>query len=156
METDPGRGAGRILIAEGNPEVADLARYLLEDDGHEVNLATTQAEALPLMHHADLTLLDVALPDGSAHTLCRVVRTTPLLTRHPIILLTDRGRAAERTRGLEAGANDHVVKPLDPEELLARVRAVLYTHRVENELRQHAQRLSVLRHLTTILINTVE
>src|SRR5437588_5726277 len=128
METELAPGAGRILIAEGNPEVADLARYLLEDDGDRVDLATTQAEALPLMHHADLTLLDVALPDGTAHALCRVVRTTPQLTRHPIILLTDRGRAAERTRGLEAGANDHVVKPLDPDDLLAPVRAVLHTN----------------------------
>lgn len=148
--------AGRILVVEDNLGSAELLAKLLEGEGYRVALAATLAEGLQKIRSADLTLLDLVLPDGNALDLCRLVRATPELARHPIILLSARGTAADRARGLRAGADDYLAKPFDADELLARVRTLLHTRRVEGELRQYARQLSALRHLTTILVNTVE
>lgn len=145
-----------MLVVEDNLGSAELLKSLLESEGYQVDLATTLAEGLQKIRSADLTLLDLVLPDGNALDLCRLVRATPELSRHPIILLSARGTAADRARGLRAGADDYLAKPFDAEELLARVRTLFHTRRVEGELRQYARQLSALRHLTTILVNTVE
>ncbi len=150
------RENGRVLVVEDNPGIAEVLRGLLETRGYQVDLAGSLAEGLRKIRSADLTLLDVILPDGNALDLCRLVRATPELSRHPIILLSARGSASDRARGLKAGADDYLAKPFDAEELLARVRTLFHTRRIEADLRQHARQLSALRHLTTILVNTVE
>ncbi|MGH2457723.1 MAG: diguanylate cyclase [Chloroflexota bacterium] len=150
------RESGRILVVEDNPGIAEVLRGLLEIQGYQVDHAGTLAEALRKIRAADLTVLDVILPDGNALELCRLVRATPELARHPIILLSARGSATDRALGLKAGADDYLAKPFDAEELLARVRTLFHTRRIEADLRQHARQLSALRHLTTILVNTVE
>lgn len=150
------RESGRILVVEDNPGIAQVLRGLLEMQGYQVDHAGTLADALRKIRAADLTVLDVILPDGNALDLCRLVRATPELARHPILLLSARGSATDRARGLKAGADDYLAKPFDAEELLARVRTLFHTRRIEAELRQHARQLSALRHLTTILVNTVE
>ena len=148
--------SGRVLVVEDNPGVAQVLRGLLEGDGYRVEAAVSLADATRKIRDADLTLLDVVLPDGNGLDLCRLVRATPEIARHPIILLSARGSASDRARGLKAGADDYLAKPFDAEELLARVRTLFHTRRIEADLRQHARQLSALRHLTTILVNTVE
>ena len=143
-------------MVEDNPGIAEVLHDLLKMQGYQVDHAGTLAEGLRKIRAADLTVLDVILPDGNALDLCRLVRATPELSRHPIILLSARGSAADRALGLKAGADDYLAKPFDAEELLARVRTLFHTRRIEADLRQHARQLSALRHLTTILVNTVE
>lgn len=150
------RESGRILIVEDNPGIAEVLRGLLESQGYQVDHAANLGDGLRKIRSSDLTLLDLILPDGNALDLCRLVRATPELSRHPIILLSARGSASDRARGLKAGADDYLAKPFDAEELLARVRTLFHTRRIETDLRQHARQLSALRHLTTILVNTVE
>ena len=153
---DRPRETGRILVVEDNLSTVKVLRELLEGDGYEVDVASTLADGLRKIRCVDLTMLDVVLPDGNALDLCRLVRATPDLARHPIILLSGRGSATDRARGLKAGADDYLAKPFDSEELLVRVRTLFHTRRVESDLRQHTRQLSALRHLTTILVNTVE
>lgn len=141
---------------EDNPDVAEVLKDLLEGEGYQVELASSMAEALQRIRAVDLTLLDVVLPDGNALDLCRLIRATPELSRHPIILLSARGSATDRARGLKAGADDYLAKPFDAEELLARVRTLLHTRRIEGELRRYARQVSALHHITSILVNTVE
>ncbi|HLH72724.1 MAG TPA: diguanylate cyclase, partial [Chloroflexota bacterium] len=93
---------------------------------------------------------------GSGLELCQQARASAHLARHPIILLSAHGQTPDRIAGLDAGADDFLPKPFDNEELLARVRGLLHTRQIETALRQHTQRLNALRHLTTILVNTVE
>ncbi len=147
---------GHILVVEDYSDVAEVLRDLLEAEGYRVDVATTMAAALQRIRAADLTLLDVVLPDGNALDLCRLIRATPELSRHPIILLSARGSAADRARGLKAGADDYLAKPFDAEELLARVRTLLHTRRIEAELRRYARQVSALHQITSILVNTVE
>lgn len=133
-----------------------MLREFLVDEGYQVALAASMAEGLGKIRHADLTVSDVALPDGDGLELCQTLRATPELARHPIILLSDRGGASDRAEGLKAGADDYVADPFDAEELLARVRALFHARQIEADLRKYARQLSALRHLTTILVNTVD
>ncbi|HLG52245.1 MAG TPA: diguanylate cyclase [Chloroflexota bacterium] len=147
---------GRILVVDDDARVADVLTALLQIAGYEVEVATTLAAARSALPRADLMILDLVLPDGSALDFCRQVRATPELARLPIIVLSGHGTPSDRTRGLEAGADDYVAKPFDGEELLQRVHTLLHTRRIEAELRERTRQLSALRHLTTILVNTVE
>src|SRR5581483_10253445 len=93
--------AGQILVVEDNSDVAEVLKDLLEGEGYQVELASSMALALQRIRAVDLTLLDVVLPDGNALDLCRLIRATPDLSRHPIILLSARGSATDRARGLK-------------------------------------------------------
>ncbi|HVB96164.1 MAG TPA: diguanylate cyclase [Chloroflexota bacterium] len=156
MDENQSRHPHRILVVEDDPSVASLLRDLFGNDGYVVRTAGSLAMAREILRDVDLTVLDVMLPDGSGLDLCREIRLTSSLARHPILLLSAHGQAPDRIAGLEAGADDFLPKPFDNDELLARVRTLLHTRLIETALRQHTRRLNALRHLTTILVNTVD
>jgi two-component system catabolic regulation response regulator CreB len=115
--------AGRILVVEDEPAIAEVVAYALRRDGFNVDVAGTYADATIGAENADLIVLDLMLPDGSGFDLIGKLRRAGQLT--PIIVLSSRDGEADRVAALETGADDYVMKPFSPREVVARVRAVL-------------------------------
>ena len=116
-----------ILIVEDEAALLTLLRYNLEKGGFEVGEAVDGEEALLMVEERrpDLMVLDWMLPTLSGIEVCRRIRRRPDARPLPIVMLTARGEEADRVRGLDGGADDYVVKPFSPAELLARIRAIL-------------------------------
>ncbi len=116
-----------ILIVEDEPPQAEMLRYNLESKGFRTVVATGGEEGLLLVEEEDpdLVILDWMLPDLSGIEVCRRLKTKPRTKTLPVIMLTARGEEGDRVRGLDSGADDYVVKPFSPGEMVARVRAVL-------------------------------
>lgn len=116
-----------ILIVEDETALVELLTYNLEKAGFRTAVARDGDEAMLAVEEArpDLVLLDWMLPYVSGIEICRRLRRNTDTRDLPIILLTARGEEGDRVRGLEAGADDYVVKPFSPSELIARVRAVM-------------------------------
>jgi two-component system response regulator MprA len=115
----------RVLIAEDDPRVRRSVERALRFEGYEVTTAGDGAAALEAIdaHHPDLIVLDLRMPFVDGMTLCRRLRAGG--DRTPILMLTARHEPADRVAGLDAGADDYLIKPFDLEELLARLRALL-------------------------------
>jgi two-component system, OmpR family, response regulator MprA len=115
----------RILVVDDEPAVREALASSLEFEGHEVVLAADGMAALEEIERCapDLVLLDVMMPRLDGLTTCRRLRTYDRIT--PVLMLTARQVSMDRVSGLDAGADDYVVKPFDLDELLARVRALL-------------------------------
>ncbi|SFC87996.1 response regulator [Tropicimonas isoalkanivorans] len=114
----------KVLIVDDDPDVRDILRYELEAQGWDVAEAGSAAgigEALKRLP-PDLILLDLRLPDQDGLTVAARLRATSSV---PIIMLTGLGSDVDRIVGLEVGADDYVVKPFNPRELVARIKAVL-------------------------------
>lgn len=116
-----------ILLVEDEAALLTLLRYNLEKEGFEVGEAVDGEEALLMVQERrpDLMVLDWMLPTLSGIEVCRRIRRMQDVRNMPIVMLTARGEEADRVRGLDSGADDYVVKPFSPAELLARIRAVL-------------------------------
>jgi len=116
-----------VLIVEDEAPLVTLLRYNLEQEGFAVAEAVDGEEALLRIAEAkpDAVLLDWMLPNVSGIEVCRQLRRAPSTRTVPIIMLTARGEATDRVRGLNSGADDYVVKPFSPSELIARLRAVI-------------------------------
>lgn len=112
-----------ILIVEDEKKIADIVRAYLEKEGYRVRPAETGEQALKLLKDpVDLVILDLMLPDMQGEELCKVIREG---SEVPVIILTAKSGEEDRIRGLGIGADDYVVKPFSPRELVARVKAQL-------------------------------
>lgn len=116
-----------VLVVEDEPALLTLLRYNLEHEGFEVGEAVDGEDALLMIEERipDLVLLDWMLPTLSGMEVCRQIRRNTEAGNLPVIMLTARGEESDRVRGLDCGADDYVVKPFSPNELMARIRAVL-------------------------------
>jgi two-component system phosphate regulon response regulator PhoB len=116
-----------VLIVEDEAALVTLLRYNLEQEGFAVSEATDGEEALLRIAEdkPDAVLLDWMLPIVSGIEVCRQLRRAPSTRSLPIIMLTARGEEGDRVRGLNSGADDYIVKPFSPGELVARLRAVI-------------------------------
>ena len=116
-----------MLVVEDEPALLTLLRYNLEHEGFEVGEAVDGEDALLMIEERipDLVLLDWMLPTLSGMEVCRQIRRNTEAGNLPVIMLTARGEESDRVRGLDCGADDYVVKPFSPNELMARIRAVL-------------------------------
>jgi two-component system alkaline phosphatase synthesis response regulator PhoP len=119
--------AQRILVVDDDKEIVRLLRAYLEQAGYQVLVAYDGNSALHMLRreHPDLVLLDLMLPDRDGWDVTRVVRSDACMAATPIIMLTARVEDHDKIVGLELGADDYVVKPFNPREVMARVRAVL-------------------------------
>jgi two-component system response regulator MprA len=117
----------RVLVVDDDVAVRESLRRALRLEGYDVELAADGGEALQRLESngddPDLVVLDVLMPNVDGLEVCRQLRRTGL--RVPVLMLTARDEVADRVAGLDAGADDYVVKPFALEELLARVRALL-------------------------------
>lgn len=113
-----------ILIVDDEPEIRRLLRDYLTRNGFEAVVARDGREMLQALerHAIDLVVLDLMLPDTDGLTLCRDLRAR---SNMPILILTARGEETDRIVGIEMGADDYLVKPFNPRELLARIKSIL-------------------------------
>ena len=116
-----------VLIVEDEAPLVTMLRYNLEREGFAVDEAVNGEEALLRIAERtpDVVLLDWMLPHISGLEICRQIRRAPSTRSLPVIMLTARGEEGDRVRGLDSGADDYVVKPFSPSELVARLRAVI-------------------------------
>src|SRR6478735_4343363 len=123
-------GRVRILVAEDDRRLADLLDQSLTEAGWDVEVAhdgrSAYGRALPDGVPYDVLLLDWMLPEMDGITVCRRLRALGVTT--PVLMLTARGEVRDRIDGLDAGADDYLVKPFDLDELLARLRALIRRH----------------------------
>ncbi len=119
--------ARRILVVDDDPTALRLIGYSLQQEGYDVLTATSGLDGLRQAREKapDLIVLDVMMPDLDGFDVCRRLRADPATSRVPIIMLTAKGQVSDRVAGFRAGADDYVVKPADPSELVARVAALL-------------------------------
>ncbi len=119
--------AKKILVVDDEPDLLELVSYNLKKEGYKVITAPDGEDALDKMRKGplDLVILDLMLPGIQGVELCRMIRNNPKTESVPVIMLTARGEVSDRIRGLETGADDYLVKPFNPKELIARVKAVL-------------------------------
>lgn len=120
--------SAKLLVVEDERDIRDMLVFALEEAGFTVEEASTAERALSLLQDGfvpDMLLIDWMLPGANGVELARRVRQKPEFEQTPIIMLTARGEEDDRVKGLEAGADDYVVKPFSPRELIARIRAVL-------------------------------
>jgi two-component system catabolic regulation response regulator CreB len=113
-----------LLIVEDEPAIADTVEYAFSTDGFSVTRAATAAEALACLAKTSfvLAIIDVGLPDKNGFELYKELQLTYSL---PVLFLTARADEIDRVLGLELGADDYVVKPFSPRELVARAKAIL-------------------------------
>lgn len=115
----------RILVAEDDKEIAHLERDYLEMSGYEVEIAHDGNETVHAMKSKkrfDLLILDIMLPGKDGYEICREIRNE---TDIPILMVTAKAESVDKIRGLGLGADDYIVKPFDPMELVARVKSHL-------------------------------
>jgi phosphate regulon transcriptional regulator PhoB len=119
--------ATKILIVEDENDIAELIRYNVERAGYQAQVLRDGHQALQLLRREvpDLLVLDLMLPGMDGLELCRRLRAEPATRALPIIMVTAKGEETDRVVGLEMGADDYLVKPFSPRELVARLRAVL-------------------------------
>ncbi|MBR5285835.1 MAG: response regulator transcription factor [Clostridia bacterium] len=116
--------ATKILVIDDDINICDLLRMYLEKEGYEVHTANDGVEAMTAfrMYEPDLVLLDIMLPKKDGWQICREIREQ---SSKPIIMISAKGETIDKVLGLELGADDYIVKPLDMKEVFARIKAVL-------------------------------
>ena len=117
----------KILVAEDDRDIAELITHYLHKQGWTTYVASAGDEALAYArrHPVDLVVLDVMLPGLSGLEICRALRGDKTTEGIPIIMVTARAEETDRIVGLEIGADDYLAKPFSPNELVARVRALM-------------------------------
>jgi len=117
----------RILIVDDEPNIVTSLEFLMRGGDYDVLVARDGEEALGLAEsfRPDLVLLDVMMPQRSGFDVCRSIRENPALRETKIVMLTAKGRAVEKDKGLNLGANAYVTKPFSTKELMITVRRLL-------------------------------
>jgi two-component system alkaline phosphatase synthesis response regulator PhoP len=117
----------RVLVVEDDPDIVELIDHYLKAEGFEVEALGDGRQALERLRGGghDVVILDLQLPGLDGLSLCAELRRDKRTRSLPVIMLTARGDEADRVVGLEVGADDYVVKPFSPKELVARVRALM-------------------------------
>ncbi len=117
----------RILIVEDDRNISKLLKYNLEKCGFDCSVSFTGEEALDALESESFSLiiLDIMLPKMNGFEVCKYIKHQKRLSEIPIIMLTAKGEEVDRIVGLELGADDYVVKPFSPRELVLRVKGIL-------------------------------
>jgi two-component system OmpR family response regulator len=123
-----------ILIVDDDPHLRELSRILLLQEGFDVAEASDGVEALSVLERGkvDLAILDIMMPKMDGWELCRQLRRYYDV---PVLMLTARGETSQKLKGFQVGTDDYLVKPFEPLELVARVKALLKRYRIATSQR---------------------
>jgi len=134
----------RILVVDDTARNVKLLADLLAAKGYEVRTAASGAEALAHLaeYEPDIVLLDVVMPEMSGYEVCASIRANPETRLLPVVMVTALDPAEERIKGIEAGADDFLSKPINTAELLARVRSLLRIRELHETVRRQAAELA--------------
>ncbi len=121
----------KILLVDDEPNVLRMVGYVLHTEGFEVAVAQSGAQALAAIQKAapDLVILDVMMPDMSGLEVCAQLRKKQSTVKLPVIMLSALSEIPDKVKAFEAGADEYIVKPIAPEELVARIKALLLRYR---------------------------
>jgi putative two-component system response regulator len=135
-QSDARRPVTRVLVADDEQPVAELLRRVLVKEGYGVEVVHDGVAALEgvLQHKPHLALLDVNMPGMTGIDVCRRIKQDPAYRLTPVVLVTGMAQREKRIEGLEAGADDFLSKPVDTQELLARVRTLVRMKRYTDDL----------------------
>jgi adenylate cyclase len=136
--------SAKILVVDDQPANIKLLHQLLTLSGYEVVTASSGAEALARVtaERPDIVLLDVIMPNMSGYEVCRALRSDPSTQLLPIVMVTALDPAEERVKGIEAGADDFLSKPINQAELLARVKSLLRIRELHKQVEDQAAQLA--------------
>jgi DNA-binding response OmpR family regulator len=117
----------KILIAEDEPDIRELVAFTLRFAGYEVVITSNGAEAVQMASRElpDLILMDVRMPRMTGYDACRIMKADASLKHIPVVFLSAKGQESEIQTGLEAGAEEYLLKPFAPDQLTDRVRSIL-------------------------------
>jgi DNA-binding response OmpR family regulator len=117
----------KIVIAEDEPDIRELIAFTLRFAGYEVITGSNGEEGylLAKKEHPDLVMLDVRMPKLTGYEACKRIKSEPELADVPVIFLSAKGQESEKEQGLAAGAEEYLLKPFAPDQLVERVKAVL-------------------------------
>jgi signal transduction histidine kinase len=140
--------ACKVLVADDDPRIIDVFITFLSRDGYQVLTATDGQAALELVaaEQPDLVVLDIMLPILDGLIVCQHIKQTPMTRFLPVILFTGATDRSKRLESLRAGADDFLRKPLDPLELTTRVRSLLRTRQLYEQLEEHQRELEERQH----------
>ncbi|MDD5561694.1 MAG: response regulator transcription factor [Candidatus Omnitrophica bacterium] len=145
-----------ILIIEDDKHISKLVKYNVEKAGYDCTVADDGEEALNVLgkQGVDLIILDIMLPKMDGFEVCRLIKQNPKLNSIPVIMLTAKGEEVDRIVGLEIGADDYVVKPFSPRELILRIKAVLKRGKAQEDPKETIARgslvINIPRHRVTV------
>ena len=119
--------SAKILIIDDHPETSSIVATILQSQGFNTENARSGLTGLSAAETdpPDLILLDVMMPDMDGIEVCRRLRATPVTEKIPIIMFTSLAEANDKRKGFDAGANDYLIKPTHPNELIRRVEEIL-------------------------------
>ena len=117
----------RVLIVDDDPDILDVLEITLSEENYELLKAMDGEEALKIIRSKpiDLVIVDYVMPKMNGRQVCLEVKKDILLRHIPMIMLTGKGEVKDKVGGIDAGADDYIVKPFEPKELIARIRMVL-------------------------------
>lgn len=152
----------KIAIIEDDRHISKLVKYNVEKAGYQAATAFDGEEGLDLLRRflPDLAILDIMLPKRDGFELCRLIRQEERLKDIPVIMLTAKGEEVDRVVGLELGADDYMVKPFSPRELVLRIKAILRRAKAEELAAETISRgallIDIARHKVTANNKEVE
>jgi diguanylate cyclase (GGDEF)-like protein len=150
--------SAKILIVDDDPDIRDILKITLSEENYEVLEAGDGEEALRIINSKplDLVLVDYKMPKMDGRKVCQAVKKDLLLSHLPMIMVTGKGDINDRVNGIDSGADDYVVKPFEPKELLARIRMILRRTKRDleaNPLTRLPGNVSILNELSKRLEN---
>ena len=153
----------RVLIVEDESEMLELMRNMLRLTRCQVLAASSGGEALDILrreaaagHEIDLVLLDIMMPEMDGYEVIARVKADPVLCNTAFIVTTALDSISDKTLGLGMGADDYITKPFDPQELLARIDAVMRIRRSEQTLRRRNQELAALVEINRMVASSLD
>ncbi len=151
-----------ILVVEDDKHISKLVKYNLEKSGYICKVADDGEEALDILakEGVGLIILDIMLPKMDGLEVCRLIKQDGKLKNIPVVMLTAKGEEVDRVVGLELGADDYIVKPFSPRELILRIKAILRRGKAEESAKDIIERaglvINISKHRVTVKDKEVE
>lgn len=156
-ETDGMKNVGNVLVVDDDEKSRILLRDLLETEGHLISEAADGQSALAMIskNQPDVVLLDVMMPGMDGFEVCRKIKGSPVTEAVSVILVTALTDRSDRLRGIEAGANDFLIKPIDTRDVILRVRNAVRMKHLYDQVRENYLKLQEAERLRDELANLI-